>query len=159
MGLVILGSIFVLYNPQVLGGVTPIFQQARSTAHQIKIGNIYLNIEIADTPELRSKGLGGRDSLPADSGMLFVFPKESKYQFWMRGMKFPLDFIFIRQGKVVDLLRNVQPPLDGQKDSTLPIYAPVVPVDMMLEVNTGFIDTNGIRVGDQVFLVEQAAGN
>ena len=69
-------------------------------------------------------------------------------------MKFSLDLIFIRKGRVVDLLRNVLPPTPGQKDSELSIYAPIVPIDMMLEVNSGFIDARGIRIGSQIFLIQ-----
>ncbi len=123
-------------------------------AQQIKVGETTLNIEVADTPGERSIGLGGRDSLPADSGMLFVFPESKKYQFWMKGMKFPLDLIFIKDGKIVDFIENASPPTENQDDSTLTIYEPTVPVDMLLEVNSGFSKTNNIKAGDQVFLIK-----
>lgn len=151
--IIIFGSLAVFYNPQLLGGILPLTQT--QNLRQLKINNTVINVEIADTPDSRSRGLGGRESLASDSGMLFIFPKEGKYQFWMKGMKIPIDFVFIRQGRVVDLLRNVQPPQPNQKDSTLPIYAPIVPVDMMLEVSSGFIDSHNIRVANEIFLVQQ----
>ena len=150
--LVIIGSLAAFYNPRLLGPYLPTGQQ--SNIKQIKIDDNVINVEVADSSDSRSRGLGGRASLASDSGMFFVFPKEGKYQFWMKGMKFSLDLIFIRKGRVVDLLRNVLPPTPGQKDSELSIYAPIVPIDMMLEVNSGFIDARGIRIGSQIFLIQ-----
>lgn len=149
--LIILGSLSVFYNPKLLSSYLPIGQQ--SAIKQIKIDETVLDIEVADNSGSRSRGLSGRESLATGSGMLFVFPKESKYQFWMKGMKISLDLIFIRKGKVVDLMRNVLPPPPGQKDAALTVYEPIVPIDMMLEVNSGFIDAHSIRIGSQIFLV------
>lgn len=152
LSLIIIGSFYALYNQQILA---PFVQTtSMNNIKQLKINNSVIGIEVADTAEKRSQGLSGRQSLDPDSGMLFIFESPKKYQFWMRGMKLPLDFIFIKDGKVMDLLRNVKPPMEGQKDSTLPIYQPIVPINMMLEVNANYIDSHAISVGDQVYLVE-----
>lgn len=116
------------------------------------VNNVQLDVEIADTQSKRSVGLGGRQSLASDSGMLFEFSESKKYQFWMKGMKFPIDFIWIRQKKVVDILKNISPPQPGQKDETLPIYVPITEIDSVLEVNAGFVDGHNIKVGDQIQL-------
>lgn len=121
---------------------------------QIKINDTLVKIEVADTAAERSKGLSGRDSLAADAGMLFVFPESKKYQFWMKGMKFPLDLIFIQNSKVVDLIKDAFPPVEGRDDSSLTIYEPTVPIDMLLEVDSGFSAKNNIKVGDQVYLIK-----
>lgn len=114
------------------------------------INGIRINIEIADTQEKRSKGLGGRQSLASNSGMLFIFPKPDKYRFWMKGLSFPLDLIWFNDKRVVDIMKNVPPPTPTQKDEDLPIYVPNEASDMVLEVNGGFADQNGIKVGDTV---------
>ena len=72
----------------------------------------------------------------------------------MKGMNFPLDFIFIRDGKVVDIIPNVQPPLPNQPDSNLPVYEPTVSINMMLEVSAGFVAAHSIKLGDQVYLIK-----
>lgn len=148
---IILGSFYLFANMQILETLIPL--QTQNFGTQVKIKDTILNVEVADTPGKRSKGLSGRESLATGSGMLFVFPEEKKYQFWMKEMKFPIDFIFIKDGKVVDLLNNASPPNPNQKAETLPIYQPIVPINMMLEVNAGFIQANSIKVGDLVFLV------
>lgn len=115
---------------------------------QVQINGSKLNIEIADTQAKRAKGLGGRENLASDSGMLFVFPEPKKYSFWMKGLSFPLDFIWIRGEKIVSILQNVPPPAPNQPDSSLPVYQPNVEVDKVLEVNAGVIQRLNIKVGD-----------
>ena len=55
----------------------------------VTVGNAVFEVEIADTPQLRTKGLSGRDTLPDMSGMLFVFESGRTSNFWMKGMRFP----------------------------------------------------------------------
>ncbi len=128
--------------------------QAGSNASQLKIKDTVIQIDVADTTALRAQGLGGREVIPDDYGMLFIFPETKKHRFWMKGMKTNIDMIFIRQAKVVDMLANVPKPSQGVKDENLPIYEPIVPIDMVLETQSGFIAKHSIQVGDQVFLIE-----
>lgn len=122
----------------------------RAPQNSIIIRGIKINVELADTTDKRRKGLGGRESLASDSGMLFIFEKEGVQTFWMKELKFPLDFIWIRSNKIVDITKNALPPALGVEDSELPIYVPREPVTKVLEVNGGFVDANGIKVGDIV---------
>lgn len=117
-----------------------------------QIRDLKINVEIADTADKRKHGLGGRQSLASDSGMLFIFEKPDVYKFWMKGLTFPLDLIWIRDNTIVDVVKNATPPMPGQKDETLPLYAPSQPIDKVLEVNAGFVDANGIQVGDTVII-------
>ncbi len=126
------------------------FVPERSKTSIVQINNVKLNVEISDNASKRKQGLGGRQSLASDSGMLFIFDKLDVYKFWMKGLSFPLDLIWIRDSLVVDIIKNVTPPMPGQKDETLPLYAPSQPIDKVLEVNAGFVDAHGIKVGDRV---------
>ena len=146
------GGLYLSINQNLFGDLFPSSQQP--TQQQIKIGRSIVKVEVADNPGERSKGLGGRDSLASDSGMLFVFSEAGTHRFWMKGMKIPLDFIFIKNGKVVDVLKSIPNPEPNQKDADLPIYQPADPIDMMLEVNSGFIDSHGIKAGDQVYQIK-----
>ena len=119
---------------------------------RLSIDSKSINIEIADSDDERKKGLGGRQSLATDSGMLFIFEKPGKFGFWMKGLSFPLDLIWIREKRVVDIIKNAAVPSPGAKDEDLPIYMPREEVDMVLEVNSGFVDSQGIKVGDIVEL-------
>lgn len=153
LALVIVGALYFGFNPGALNQVVPVTQPM--TERQLKVGSVVLDVEIADTVSKRNQGLGGREKLEINSGMLFVFPKEDRYRFWMKRMKFPIDMIFIKNGEVVDVLQNVPPPPAGQADSSLTVYEPVVPVDMVLEVNAGFVTERSIRVGDKVLLLQE----
>lgn len=117
---------------------------------QLKINGVNLIVEVADTQAKRNKGLGGRPSLATDEGMLFIFPTVDKHLFWMKGLTFPLDFIWIRGDQVVDLMPNVQPPISGQSDASLPIYQPKKDVDKVLEASAGTIQRLNIKTGDSI---------
>ncbi len=148
-------TILMIYSYGKVPGIGISSQSSSSKNNQPKtetlmVGNTKLNAEIANTAQTRARGLGGRTSLASDSGMLFVFDKSGIHPFWMKGMLFPLDFIWIKDQKVVDLIKNIPPPAEGQSDNQLPIYQSTVPVDSIIEVNAGFVDQNGIKVGDDV---------
>ena len=118
---------------------------------EVRIGGLVVEAEVAGTPEERGQGLSGRSSLPDDGGMLFVFQEEGQPGFWMRAMRFPLDFIWIsRDGRVVDLTEDVPPPEPGVLDEELPRYLPDAPILYVLEVDAGVIRQSGVQVGDVV---------
>lgn len=126
------------------------FLPERPVSKQLQINGANLKVEVADTQKKRSRGLGGRESLASDEGMLFIFPKPDKHPFWMKGLTFPLDFIWIRGEKIVDLTQNIPPPPSGQTDESLPIYSSKEDVDKVLEVNGGTTQRLNIKVGDRV---------
>ncbi len=125
-----------------------------NTQTYVMINNAKIKIEIADNSAKRAKGLGDRVSLASDSGMLFSFPQVGSYSFWMKGMKFPVDIIWINGVKIVDLIKGAAPPAPGTKDQEIPIYLSNQPFDKTLEVNSGFVDSHQIKVGDQIQIVE-----
>jgi len=114
----------------------------------IQIGETSILVELANTPESRALGLGNRDSLPMDEGMLFVFGEQAiPVNFWMKGMRFPLDMIFLANDRVVQIIKNA-PPEPGVPDTNLKAYISTEPVNYVLEVNAGFVEKNDIKVGD-----------
>ena len=117
---------------------------------ELKISDTVIKVEIADTQAKRSRGLGGRAGLASDSGMLFVFDKPDKYPFWMKGLSFPLDFIWIKGTEVIDILENIQPPVPNTPDSSLPVYSSQAEADKVLEVNAGFVSVHNIKIGDKI---------
>ena len=116
---------------------------------KIKVGEVELWVEIADTVEKKSLGLGGRDSLPPDQGMIFIYDEPGVYGFWMKGMKFPLDFVWISAGKVVEVTQNV-PPLRQGFEGQASVYQPQVPIEAMVEANAGWVKQNDVKIGDEV---------
>lgn len=103
--------------------------------------------EIAETALEKARGLSGRTDLSTDKGMLFYFSPASRQSFWMKGMNFPLDLIWIRDSKIVEITKNA-PPL---KDALRPLYyTPGEPVDTVLEINAGLADQFRLQAGDSV---------
>ena len=115
----------------------------------VTIAGHILNVQVARTAEAQAQGLGERDSLPADDGMLFVFPTPGRTAFWMKDTLIPLDFIWIRDGKVVEITTNVPVELNVP-DAALHKYLPSESIDSALEVNAGWAARNNIKVGDSV---------
>ncbi|MBI4262382.1 DUF192 domain-containing protein [Candidatus Uhrbacteria bacterium] len=113
----------------------------------VRIRNTTIPVEVRTDAASRAKGLSWRAWLPRDQGMLFLFPKPDRATFWMQGMQFPLDFIWIAGDRVVDLTENVQPP------PPLQTLSPSVPADRVLEVNARFIAEHAIQNGDPVEMV------
>ena len=81
-----------------------------SESSRVEIGGSIVNVAIADTPESREQGLSGRPGLAANEGMLFVFPKDGRYAFWMKDMQFAIDITWISYSKeIVDIRESVGP--------------------------------------------------
>ena len=92
--------------------------------------------------------------------MLFLYGEEGLYSFWMRGMRFPLDFLWITGDcMLLEVTADVPPPEEGTPDSSLPIFLPSGPVLFVLEINGGVAQERDIRPGDEVrFFGAELAG-
>jgi hypothetical protein len=102
--------------------------------------------EVALFPWELEKGLGQRDSLEENQGMLFVFPSSGKPVFWMKDMKFPLDVLWIKGETIVEISENV--PLFTQGEVT--VIKPEQEIDKVMEIKTGTVSRYGIKTGDKV---------
>jgi uncharacterized membrane protein (UPF0127 family) len=111
----------------------------------VQFNAVRVQAEVAATPSARSQGLSGRESLASDAGMLFVFEQPGPHAFWMQGMRFPIDIIWINHGQVVDVALNVPVP-DGQP----PLYTPNQFATQVLEVNAGWVAAHHITIGSSV---------
>lgn len=101
-------------------------------------------VEIAGTPELRERGLSGHAPLAENEGMLFLFERPANQQFWMKGMEFSIDMIWIRDGRVVAITENATP----ESFKKLQLFSAGEPVTEVLEVNAGIAQKFGIKKGD-----------
>jgi len=78
--------------------------------------------------------------------MLFIFDTEDKYGIWMENMSFPIDIIWISADKqVVDIKTNAQACVIDCET-----YSPQENALYVLEVNAGFVEKNGVAIGDTV---------
>jgi uncharacterized membrane protein (UPF0127 family) len=108
----------------------------------VLLKNISISVSIAQTNAERTQGLGGRDGLKENEGMLFVFDKPDTYGFWMKDMKFSIDIVWILGGKIIFIEKSLSP-------TTYPkVFSPTSPAQFVLELPAGFCDTHEVRVGD-----------
>ncbi|HRH31672.1 MAG TPA: DUF192 domain-containing protein [Candidatus Paceibacterota bacterium] len=118
----------------------------------LTIRGIAYQVEVEKDEASLSKGLGGREMLAQNAGMLFVFDTPSEHGFWMKDTLIPLDMIWISEGKkIVHIEKNVQPSsyptvysneLNAEDGSDAALY--------VLELNAGEVDENQFAVGDEV---------
>jgi hypothetical protein len=117
-------------------------------AARVRIGDrVVVAAEVARTEAEKVRGLSGRESLGPGAGMLFVYEVPARPLIWMRGMRFPLDILWIRDGRVVDLVRGAKPPAPGEAPQE---FAPREAVQYVLEVPAGFAERYRIVLNDPV---------
>lgn len=114
----------------------------------VTVGQQTYVVEIAATAEQQAQGLSGRTSMSEASGMLFPFSPPQIVSFWMKDMKFPIDIVWIANGKVVGVVERVPMPLPTLAAQDLPTYEPSQPVDYVLELSAG--QSQFFKVGDEV---------
>lgn len=111
----------------------------------VSIGHNTFNVDIANNPEERARGLMGVDHLPPNVGMWFEFEDSKTRTFWMKNTLISLDILFIdSEYKVQTIYRNVPPCIQ----EPCAMYPSNASVQYVLEVNGG--ETNYVNVGDEV---------
>lgn len=101
--------------------------------------------EIADTEELRTRGLMFRHFLPEDKAMLFDYEKPRPVAMWMKNTNISLDMLFIREdGTIAAIAQDTVP----QSLDTISVQEPVRGV---LELAAGTVKRLGLRVNDKVY--------
>lgn len=111
------------------------------------IGETAITIEVLDTAADRVRGLSGRESIPQNHALYFVFETADYHGIWMNEMRFPIDIVWLNEyNEVVYIKQNVAP-------ETFPeVFTPSRPAKYVLEFNAGFVKANAIRIGDKFVL-------
>lgn len=112
------------------------------------INNHTFNLFVVKTQKEKETGLSEKSSLAENYGMLFLFEKADYYSFWMKGMKFPIDIIYIKKDHIVTIYHGLLPPTS--KEENPPTYAPTEPADTILEINAGLSKKYGFKNNDVV---------
>ncbi len=131
----VLGGVYYFYFP---GG-------------EAEFGYIYIEdqkylVEIADTDAERARGLQNRDSIGRADGMLFIFERPGFYSFWMKDVRFPLDLVWVYNGKIVSISESVPVPVG----ESYPTYAPPQPITNVIEFEAGRSTKDNIKIGDSI---------
>ncbi|HEY9480689.1 MAG TPA: DUF192 domain-containing protein [Candidatus Paceibacterota bacterium] len=129
----ILGLAYLVarYYLPIYGVQTPMSQTGYART-QVSLGGARYDALVSDTEALRARGLSGRPHLEDGQAMLFIFPNEGDWGFWMKDMLFPIDMIWIDNDlRVVTVKANAQP-------SSYPdVFYPTAPARYVLEISAG----------------------
>ena len=90
-----------------------------------------ITVDVARTLSEQATGLSGRDDV--SPGMLFCMSKTEVQNFWMLGMKVPIDVVWIHGGDVDSVSADV--PLRENDDVAR--MSSLGPVNMVLELPAG----------------------
>ena len=107
---------------------------------------VTIDMEIPETIKEISTGLMFRHTMAENEGMLFGQDKFKARFFWMKNTYIPLDMIFVdKMMKIIEI-----------RKTTTPLSTELIPVPVetqyTIEVNGGFCDKYGIRVGDEIVI-------
>ncbi len=135
---------------------TPDPRDAGLATVEVEIGSGRFTAVVVDTPGLRARGLSGRDALAPSSAMWFDMGRAAPATFWMLGMRFPIDIVWIDADlRVVHVTHEAPVPPEGASQTDLPRYTPGdVDVRYVLEINAGLARELGIEPGVRVTLRE-----
>jgi uncharacterized protein len=115
-----------------------------------------LRLEVARTDPQREHGLMDRTSLPAHTGMLFVFEKDGPVTFWMKDTLVPLDMVFVAaDGTVRSIAAKVAPAPLSEPDATIPLEPGVG--KYVIELPSGEAARDGIKPGTRLAIPSPGA--
>lgn len=128
-------------NPRIVVG------HAEVVLEPVANDPVTVQVEVADSVALQRRGLMFRRSMPANTGMLFMFEEPDIQSFWMRNTYLRLDMIFIDSDRtVVGVIANATPLTDDERSID-------VESQYVLEVHGGFAADHGIVPGTPVRFV------
>jgi uncharacterized membrane protein (UPF0127 family) len=104
-------------------------------------------VEVADDPAERERGLMFRDEMAADHGMIFVHDSEETQSYWMKNTRIPLDIIYFDHARKLVSVAHAPPCSLGDGCPPFPSEGPALYV---LELNGGAADDLGLKPGDEI---------
>ena len=116
------------------------------SSYKITVNNTAIEVEIADTPSERERGLMYRASLKDEHGMLFIYPAPQILSFLMKNTLIPLSIAFIdTKGRIISIQEMVP-----QASPPFTYYVSPGPAKYALEVPQGWFSMGKVSVGDMV---------
>ena len=116
---------------------------------ELSAGMYRIEAEVAANDQHRQVGLMNRKTMPAQRGMLFVFPQERAHCMWMRNTLIPLSVAFIDADGYIINIENMQPQTEDN-------HCAKVPARYALEMNEGWFAQRGIKPGFRLQGIDKA---
>ncbi len=138
LAVIVIGVIALIF-----AAVVSLFATNVQSRISLNIGDGIFTAKLANTPDLRDKGLGGLTNLSADQALIMAYPSDSKWQIWMKDMKIPIDIIWLNQDRrIVYIVTNVSP--DNGTDN---VFEPKTDSRYVIELPAGSVSNLNIKVG------------
>lgn len=103
-----------------------------------------ITVAVADDQQERNQGLMDVTRLPADAGMLFIFPAEEELSFYMANTPLPLDIMFVNADSVIIRIHHSTSPFNTKQ-----LFSDG-PAQYVVETNAGYAVSNDIREGMRI---------
>lgn len=123
----------------------------------VTINGETFQLELATDHHARTRGLMERAEIPADGGMLFIFPNEQTRAFWMGNCLTDIDVIFLTaNGRVTSVheMKAEPPRAPGESlaeyEARMPRYSSERPAMFAIELRAGSLDRLGVKPGDRI---------
>jgi len=117
------------------------------TFAEVKIKSHIVTAKVVSKPEEQTRGYMFKPAIADNEAMLFVYPRDDIYSFWMKNTKFALDIIWLdADKKAVHIKENFLPCV---KDPC-PVENPGQKARYVLEVKNGTVKKTALKLGDRV---------
>ncbi len=134
----------------LFAGLLLVLGACSASEPQVVLRGQTFNVDLAVSREEQARGLMFVESMPANRGMLFIFPGEAPRSFWMKNTRIPLDILYFDSDlALVSLWQNVRP----CAADPCPSYPSRAPARYVLELNAGMAASLGVERGDQLELL------
>ena len=115
----------------------------------MQLGGKTFTLEVARMDLSREIGLMFRDAMPADHGMIFVFPEASRLSFWMRNTRIPLDIVYVGTDQRIVSVHQMKPYDESQTTAA-------GPAKWAIELNEGTAAKLGLQAGQKLDIPAEA---
>ncbi len=112
---------------------------------EISVAGRQFKTYVADTEALQEKGLSGRPAISADEAMLFPFGTPDYYGFWMKGMRFSVDMVWLDADRKIIFIKN-----EAMPESYPEGFRPDKKATYVIEFLGGTVKKLGFKIGDEV---------
>lgn len=122
---------------------------AQARRIELTAGIHRIEAEVAADQGTRMQGLMHRRSMPANQGMLFVFPQAERHCMWMRNTLLPLSVAFLDdEGNILNI-EDMQPQTENN-------HCAAAPARFALEMNRGWFAQKGLKPGGHIGGIEKS---
>lgn len=133
----------------LLLGVAALAANAEMPRLDLTAGMYRIDAEVAADQQNRMVGLMNRRAMPANQGMLFVFPQDNTHCMWMRNTLIPLSVAFIDRDGVIINIEDMQPQTEDN-------HCARRPARFALEMNLGWFAQRGFAAGNKLLGLDRA---